>query len=62
MAAIAMVAAKVAKAKAARNDGTNFKVLNQKLKATTKQDIIEANKIDFSNLINKAIEDNKLKD
>ena len=59
---MAIVAIKVAKAKAARNDGTNFKVLNQKLKATTKQDIIEANKIDFSNLINKAIEDNKLKD
>ena len=57
-----IVAIKVAKAKAARNDGTNFKVLNQKLKVTTKQDIIEANKIDFSNLINKAIEDNKLKD
>ena len=55
---MAIVAIKVAKAKAARNDGTNFKVLNQKLKATTKQDIIEANKIDLSNLINKAMEDN----
>ena len=53
-----MVAVKVAKAKAARNDGTNSKVLNQKLKVNTKQDVIEANKIDLSDLINKAIEDN----
>ena len=53
----------IAMAAAVKNNSTNPKLLNQKLKVNTKQEYIKADKnLDLLNVNNKAIEDNQLKD
>ena len=48
---------------AIKNDSTNPKLLNQKLKVNIKQEYIKGNKnLNLLNINNKAIEDNQLKD
>ena len=53
----------IAAAAVIKNNSTNPKLLNQKLKANTKQEYIKGDKnLNLLNINNKAIEDNQLKD